>query len=102
MSTVKDLHFDDEFVFDYKQGMRMAVAFSAYDDEEDWILDPSYGELSFNVLQWGIRDGKTFYERNKLNSHRCTPEELGIDGFEPLDRSVYEIHQSSKEYVKKY
>lgn len=53
MSSVKDLHYDDGFIFDYSKGMNIAVAFTAFDSEENYILDPSYGELVFNAVSWG-------------------------------------------------
>ena len=50
LSAVKDLHYDDDFIFDYSKGIRIAIALTAFDDERDWILDPSYGELVFNAI----------------------------------------------------
>ena len=82
LSTVNDLHFTDDFVFDYSNGFRTAIAFTAYDNERDVILDPTYGELIFNAVSWGERDGKNFFERKKLDNHPCTREELSLEGDE--------------------
>ena len=43
LSTIKDLHYNEDFIFDSSNGLNIAVAFTAYDDEKEWILDPSYG-----------------------------------------------------------
>ena len=50
LSAVRDLHYNDDYIFDYSMGLRIAIAFTAFDDERDWILDPSYGELVFNAI----------------------------------------------------
>ena len=80
LSTIKDRYFDDNFVFSYKNGLNFAVAFTAYDGERDWILDPSYGSLIFNSYSWGANEDGTFFtERKKLNSHFCTDYEFGLN-----------------------
>ena len=80
LSTIKDRYFDDNFVFSYKNGLNFAVAFTAYDGERDWILDPSYGSLIFNSYSWGANEDGTFFtERKKLNSHLCTDYEFGLN-----------------------
>ena len=106
LSTIKDLHYNDEFVFDSSNGMNIAVAFTAYDDEKEWILDPSYGKLVFNEVKWGERNGSVFFERVKLKEHRCTREELGLvdgDGEEAKDeRKFYDFYPSSRAVVYQY
>ena len=43
------------------------------------MLDDTYGEIVFQAVEWGVlEDGKTFSKREKLESHHCTPEELGV------------------------
>lgn len=80
LSTVNDLHFTDDDVFSYENGLNIAVAFTAYDSEEKWILDPTYGELIFSSYEWGAKaDGTFATERKPLNSHRCQRDELGLD-----------------------
>lgn len=39
--------------FNHTNGFNFAVAFSAYDDDPEPILDPTYGELKFNHYFWG-------------------------------------------------
>ena len=73
LSTMLDLHFSDEDVFGYENGLNLAVAFTAYDNEREWILDPSYGELVFNHFSWGPNpDGSYFTNRERLESQVCT------------------------------
>ena len=47
MSSTQPEYFSDSYIFDYSQGLNFAIAFTAYDNERDDILDPSYGRLSF-------------------------------------------------------
>ena len=47
LSTVNDLHFTENDVFAAKNGFRVAVAFSAYNNEQVWELDPTYATLEF-------------------------------------------------------
>ena len=66
-------------VFTYKTGLNFAVAFTAYDGETEWILDPSYGELVFKLNSWGVNpDGTFFIKREKMNEHICSRDELGL------------------------
>ena len=75
----KTFHFSDTDVIGAEQGMNIAVGFTAFDNNQEWILTPEYGELVFNSLSWGIHPNDTFYlERERLDTHRCTKEELGL------------------------
>ena len=47
-TSVKNLHFDDSFVFEAKNGFNVAVAFTSYDSEREWILEPAYWERPQN------------------------------------------------------
>ena len=47
LSTVNRLFFNDTELFSYENGFNIAVAITAYDSEEEWILDRKYGELYF-------------------------------------------------------
>lgn len=80
LSAVNDLYFTDEDTFSYKNGLNVAVAFTAYDAEESWILDETYGELIFNSYSWGPQDDGTYVtERKRLKSHQCQTDELNLD-----------------------
>ena len=54
------------------------MAFTAYDDVEEPILDPSYGKIVFNSYSWGQTD-ETLAGRTRIESHACTRKELGLD-----------------------
>ena len=44
--------YDDGYVFDYEQGLDIAVAFSYFDNERENISDPSIGKFVFVVEEW--------------------------------------------------
>ena len=94
LSTIDDFHFDDSFSFKYDNGFNIAIGFTAYDNEQEFILDPSYGVLEFRSYEWGARvneQGEEYYytERKLLESHLCTREELGlaVEGNPEIDES---------------
>ena len=79
-SVIHDQHFDRDFVFSSKNGLNLAVAFTAYDNEREWILEPAYGDLLIQSYEWGPNpDGTYITKRTPLNTHVCTREELGIN-----------------------
>ena len=47
VSSVEHNFYAEDHVFDYNQGLNLAMAFTAYDDETEPILDKSYGEIIF-------------------------------------------------------
>ena len=53
LSSIKDEYFDQLDVFDYSNGLNVAVGFTGFDNEVTWSLDPSFGTLEINSLQWG-------------------------------------------------
>ena len=59
-STESTLYFEEKDIFDYSQGFNIAVAFTAFDNDQEWILDPAYGDLIVNVEEWG-RDNNDNY-----------------------------------------
>ena len=80
LSATNDLFYTDEDIFSYKNGLNVAVAFTAYDTEESWILDETYGELIFNSYSWGPQeDGSYGTVRKLLESHVCEKAELHLD-----------------------
>ena len=55
--------------------MNIAVAFTAYDNEEEWILDKSIGELRFTEYSWGENDDGSYYlSHERLEAEVCTEE----------------------------
>ena len=84
MQSSVDLFFTDDDQYNWKMGLNVAVAFTAYDSEKEWILDPSYGKLEIKTYSWGPRpDGSFFTERTPLESRVCSKEDLGLEG-DPL------------------
>ena len=102
LSTVNDLFFTYEDVISYENGFNFAVAFTAYDNDEEPILDPSYGEIVFNHFKWGTdAEENYFYERARINStHTCTPEELGLDT-QSNETNFLPIRKENKNWVRK-
>ena len=81
LSSTRDSYFTDEDVFDYKNGFAFAVAFTAYDDNPEIILEPKYGSVVFNHFRWGGNpDGSFGTQRDKIEPHYCSREELGLEG----------------------
>ena len=60
LSVVYDKYFDHNFQFTAAEGLNVAVAFTAYDSETEWILDESYGELVMNSYSWGPNPDGTY------------------------------------------
>ena len=99
LSVTSDLHFTDNDIFGFEDGLNIAVAFTAFDSEQEWILDPSYGDLIINEYKWGTDEtGKPFTARNKLSTHSCSREEMGLEG-DPKNAKFYPLHESSRTYV---
>ena len=61
LSTINRLFFDDDDVFSYENGLNVAVGLTAYDNEQEWILDRKYGELYFQEQAWGQNPDGTFF-----------------------------------------
>lgn len=59
---------------------------TAFDDNPEPILDPTYGELVIRYEKWGTKpNGIVYDEVEVLETHVCTDEELGlIDGEKQL------------------
>ena len=70
--------------------MKFAVAFSAFDDETEPILDKSYGQLIINSYEWGINsNGNAYVHYTPLDQHTCTEKELGLQGYESSDENMF-------------
>lgn len=100
LSTINDQFYSDDFIFSYENGLNIAVAFTAYDQEQEWILDPTYGSLIFNSYSWGPKeDGGYSTERIRLKEHICQRDELGLgDG----DAKFLPLNDESRGLVDQY
>ena len=47
LSNTNMSYYADDYVFDSTKGLFLAVAFTAYDEETENILDPTIGEIVF-------------------------------------------------------
>ena len=61
LSTINRLFYANDDVFSYKNGLNVAVALTAYDSEQEWILDRKYGELYFQEYAWGLNPNGTYF-----------------------------------------
>ena len=112
LSATKELVYSDQDKFTYQNGLNVAVAFTEFNNNREWELDPSYGTLVFNSYEWGIRpDGEVFTERKRLPSHVCTQDEFGFERekearYTDLSNEghvlFFKVHPQAKEYPKLY
>ena len=66
-------------MFTSEMGLSFAIAFTAYDNETEDILDASYGKLVFTTYEWGEDEaGNPFLSYDEIPSHTCSREELGL------------------------
>ena len=81
LRSKQDSYFTPDFIFDQEMGLNFAVAFTAYDNVQENILDEEYARIVFNSYQWGPdEEGNFKTEIKEIPSHTCTKEELGIEG----------------------
>ena len=79
MTSIHSAYFDNSHTFEQENGFKFAVAFSAFDDETEPILDKSYGQLIINSYEWGINsNGNAYVHYTPLDQHTCTEKELGL------------------------
>lgn len=80
LTTTQTMHYQDDANFTSANGLNFAIAFTAYDSESEWILDPTYGELVVNSYAWGpdSNSDSTFLEEKPIETHICSKEELGL------------------------
>lgn len=92
----------DEDIFTYENGLNFAMAFTAYDGETEPFDDPTIGQLVFNHYKWGVdSDGKPFSGRYPIKSHKCTREELGLDG-DPTKAKFHTVQDGMRENIDFY
>ena len=53
LSTINNQHFTDDDIFAAKNGFRVAIAFTTYNNDQLWELDPTYATLDFMSQIWG-------------------------------------------------
>ena len=79
ISFTQKKFFSYDYTFDNSQGLNIAIAFTAYDEETEDILDPSYGKIEFVRNRWGMDENGEIYNLfEHIETHMCTKEELGL------------------------
>ena len=61
MSSTTSNFYDSDYQFDFDAGLNFAVAFTAYDNETEDILHPSYGNITFVKWSWGTQDDGDYF-----------------------------------------
>lgn len=57
------------------------MGLTAYDNDEENILDPSIAEIVFLAYEWGPdKNGVPQVTYTRIPTHSCTKEELGLEG----------------------
>ena len=90
MTSTQDSFFDLDYKFGFEQGFNIAVAFTAFDDEKEYILKPEIGKIVYRQYTWGF-EAEDHYKltQDYLPTHVCTKEELGID--QQTENSFYPL-----------
>ena len=96
-ASLEDSAFDDTEIWSTGNGLEFAFAITDFDDEQESIEDPSYGQLLAQYQEWGLENlhGNGFFP---IPLKSCSHEDLGLDearastNFYPLHRdSVYHV-----------
>ena len=75
LSAVNSLVFTSEDKFTHANGFNIAVAFTEYNYNQEWELEPRYGSLVVNSFSWGVNpDGSFFTRRIPMQTQICTKE----------------------------
>jgi len=94
-SAVFEHFYEDTEPMTFADGLNFAAAFTSYDNETEWILDPTYADLNLQRWRWGFNpDGSIFETWDTLSSHICSLEELGLTE----DRSNAKFFEVGKRY----
>ena len=91
LSTVNQSVYDPDYIFKGSDGLNFAIGITAYDQEEESIIDPSIGELVVNAFEWGPQeDGSWVSGITRLGTHSCSKEELGLEGNKSKFMPIFE------------
>ena len=106
VTATNEYFYADTAVFDASQGLKIAVAFTGYDNEQEYALPPEIGELIFQNYQWGPDENGSFrIIQEDLETHVCTDEELGFNDENrngSASGNFFPIHEESYNVVKLY
>lgn len=106
-TTVQKYHFTDDEIFSGEEGLKIAIAFTSYNNDREYELPKEYGELIFNSFSWGLREnGEVFTERLPLEHHECTREELSFyehdEDREHSHNDFFPVYDNSRWIVSTY
>lgn len=102
MQTVRDQAFTSDYVFSYEKGFNFAFAFTSFDNEKEWLLDPTYGEMVVKHSGWGVNSDKSVFSNvSSVETHLCSKEELGL-GSDKSKSAFMPIEPASQNYVEIY
>ena len=95
-------HFDFDYVYNSKDGFRVAFGLTAYDSSSDpRELDESFGTLAAYLKIWGEKDAAgqtlpTYFKR--LETRPCNKNDINLDNDENQDK--YLFYSPSAEFAK--
>ena len=101
IQVTSENYFDDQYEFTASKGFQVAFAFiSSPLNSELYQLDPSYGEFKFQRTEYGLQeDGTPYFNVTPIPSHRCSAEELGVNGsskakFMPIKENYRQLFEA--------
>ena len=74
--SVEENFFTEDDIFGPDDGFMMAAA--AVERDFYTPIDPKFGKLVFYHVHWGYDGGEDFRIREKILTHKCSDEELGL------------------------
>ena len=83
-------HFDSEHRFTSDEGLNFAFGMVSFD--EDYSVDPDYGEIVARYEKWGSQVSTLYNE--KIPVKKCTNEELGVSAEDRSGSRFYPINKS--------
>ena len=92
-------YFPGDFIYDEKDGWRIAFGITAYDDKDSEPFDESFGTINAYLKVWGEKDAqgniKPLYFR-KLETQPCSQSEINLHN-DP-DQDKYKFFFPASEY----
>ena len=97
----KNNYFGPDFIYDERDGWKVAFGITAYDNSSDnTLFDDSYGTLGAYEKIWGEEDADgnvkdTYFK--KLETEPCRESEINLDGDENQDK--YLFYEPAEEFL---
>ena len=74
MVSVRDSYIAEDFEMSTDKGFMVALGISAYDNEQLYIEDDSYGKVNAYYKTWGLAEDQF----EEIPSKPCTRAQLGL------------------------